>query len=286
MGQARDENLQNLLLLGEPEAVAAVTCASGLSDELARRAWWIAQDPHGARRMLRIPAVAGGEMGPRLARFLIEYLPFETEPLLMVESLRLSLQPGLLSAQMRDELWRRCRRKPSYYLGFLASMPDSLPQSAAPRLLSESEASALRALADAGNPFAGQWLRICAAAGQTFVQTLLRVMEKPANQEVVSLSLEVVRDYFSPLRPEGDPDLTLEALQQQSFGFKHPTLEACLRAVPERERELRTLYLLSGVGYGVLRPVFSKSDAVGSLMRRKLEPLLAPLRQRLESLLG
>jgi hypothetical protein len=187
---------------------------------------------------------------------------------------------------MRDELWRRCRRKPSYYLGFLASMPDSLPQSAAPRLLSESEASALRALADAGNPFAGQWLRICAAAGQTFVQTLLRVMEKPANQEVVSLSLEVVRDYFSPLRPEGDPDLTLEALQQQSFGFKHPTLKACLRAVPERERELRTLYLLSGVGYGVLRPVFSKSDAVGSLMRRKLEPLLAPLRQRLESLLG
>ena len=41
MGQTRDESLEQLLLLGEPEAVAAVTGARGLSDELARRAWWI-----------------------------------------------------------------------------------------------------------------------------------------------------------------------------------------------------------------------------------------------------
>ena len=77
MGQTRDENLEHLLLLGEPEAVVAVTCASGLSDELARRAWWTCQDPDNARRMLNIPAVVNGSMGPELARFLIEYLPFE-----------------------------------------------------------------------------------------------------------------------------------------------------------------------------------------------------------------
>ena len=40
MGQMRDESLEQLLLLGEPEAVVAVVCAPGLTDELARRAWW------------------------------------------------------------------------------------------------------------------------------------------------------------------------------------------------------------------------------------------------------
>ena len=264
----------------------AVTCASGLSDELARRAWWIAQDPHNARRMLHIPAVAQGGMGPELARFLIEYLPFETDPLLMVESLRLALQPGLISEQVRAELWRRCRRKSSYYLGFLISMPDSLPQTAAPRRLSEQESTAIQALADAGNPFAGQLLRIRGGAGQMFLQTLLKVLDKPGNQEVVILSLEVVRNYLQPLRPEGDPDLTLQALERQSAGIANPVFEACLQAAPDRERELRTLYLLSGVGYGVVRPVFSKSDAIGSLMRRKLEPVLGPFRERLEYLLG
>ena len=40
MGQARDEVLESLLMLGEPEAVVAVVNATGITDELARRAWW------------------------------------------------------------------------------------------------------------------------------------------------------------------------------------------------------------------------------------------------------
>ena len=43
MGQARDEILESLLLLGEPEAVVAVVNAGGLTDEIARRAWWTVQ---------------------------------------------------------------------------------------------------------------------------------------------------------------------------------------------------------------------------------------------------
>jgi len=146
MGQTRDENLDQLLLLGEPEAVVAVTCASGLNDELARRAWWTQQDPDNARRMLNVPAVVEGKMGPELARFLIDYLPFETEPMLIVESLRLSLQPGLIPDQLRADLWKRCLRKPSYYLGFLASTPDELPENAAARQLDELEIAGFKGL--------------------------------------------------------------------------------------------------------------------------------------------
>ncbi len=286
MGQTRNENLHNLLLLGEPEAVVALTCAGGLSDELARRAWWTAQDPDNARRMLNIPAVVNGGMGPVLARFLIDYLPFETEPLRLVESLRLALQPGLIDGEQRDALWRRGRRKPAYYLGFLAGLPDDLPERRRPRDFSAAESAALRALAEAGNPFAGQLLRISGGAGQSFLHTLLKVMEKPSNQDVVTLLLDLLRDYLKTLRPAGDPDMTLEALQRESADVDLPAFEACRQAAVGRERELRTLYLLSGVGYGIVRPVFSKSDAIGSLMRKRLEPVFTPLRAYIESLLG
>jgi hypothetical protein len=286
MGQTRDENLEQLLLLGEPEAVVAVTCANGLSDELARRAWWTCQDPDNARRMLNIPAVVKGEMGPELARFLIEYLPFETEPVLIVESLRLALQPGLISEAEQAELWKRCQRKPSYFLGFLASMPDDLPEPARARQLDEAAMTAMQQLADAGNSFAIQFLRIASPAGQRFLETLLRVLDKPANQDVVTLLLDVLRDYLSPLRPAGDPDLDMEALVKAVRLSDDPQLVACLDAIPQREAELRSLYLLSGVGYGIVRPVFSKTDAIGSLMRKKLEPVFEPLRTHIAALIG
>lgn len=286
MGQTRDENLEQLLLLGEPEAVVAVTSARGLSDELARRAWWTRQDPDNARRMLSISAVVEGEMGSELARFLVEYLPFETEPQLIIESLRLSLQPGLLSEEEQAALWKRCQRKPTYYLGFLSSMPDVLPGASEGKNLSNIERVGAEQLAQAGNVFASQLLKICSPEGQRFLSTVLQVMEKPANQDVVTVLLDILRDYFSPLRPSGDPDLDLEALAEQARQSNNLQLVDSLKALPAREKTIRSLYLLSGVGYGIVRPVFSKSDAIGSLMRKKLEPVFDPLREVINDLIG
>ena len=53
MGQMKDDSLEQLLMLGEPEAVVAAVCAPGLTDELARRAWWAMEDADNARHMLR-----------------------------------------------------------------------------------------------------------------------------------------------------------------------------------------------------------------------------------------
>ncbi len=52
---------------------------------------------------------------------------------------------------------------------------------------------------------------------------------------------------------------------------------ACLQVDPCRQPALLSLHCLSGLGYGVVRPVFCKTTAIGSLMRRKLEPVLQPL---------
>ncbi|MBA1443623.1 MAG: sulfur reduction protein DsrS [Chromatiales bacterium] len=291
MGQTRGENLEQLLLLGEPEAVVAVTCASGLTDELARLAWWSGQEPENARRMLANPAVVAGEMGAELAEFLIEYLPFETEPEMMVESLKLVLQPGLVSDEVRQKLWKRCSRKPVYYLGFLASIPDQLPDQLQSRGDRDNHAGTLAALSEAGNPYAEIVLKILSAPGQSFIDTVGRVMVKPANQDVVTLLLDVLRDYFAPLRPAGNPDLTLEALEEEAEQLLAGkaacrAFESCLDAVPELAGELKAMRIFSGMGYGVVRPVFSHSDAIGSLMRRKLEPVLTPLMAYLRVLKG
>jgi hypothetical protein len=55
MGQMRDESLEQLLMLGEPEAVVAAVGSPGLTEELARRAWWAMEDAENARRMLENP---------------------------------------------------------------------------------------------------------------------------------------------------------------------------------------------------------------------------------------
>ncbi len=289
MGQMRGESLEQLLLLGEPEAVAAV-CSPGISDELARRAWWAMEGPENARHMLASPAVVSGKMGSILAISLIDYLPFETETEIMMESVRLVLQPGLIDDRTRLELWKKATRKQAYLVGFLTATPDDLPEPAPPHPRLEQARAALDGLDAVGNPIAQQLLRALSAPGQTFLKTVRSVLKKPPTQDVVTAALDAVRAYFQPLRPEGDPDLTLEQLDaeaQTRFGPDGPEdARACLAAAGEFSEALRAMLVLSGLGYGVVRPVFRKTTAIGSLMRRKLEPVMEPLGERIETLLG
>lgn len=287
MGQMRDQSLEQLLLLGEPEAVVATVCAPGLTDELARRAWWAMEDAENARRMLQREAVVQGRMGPVLASYLAEHLPFESEPEKMIETVRLILQPGLIDATVRDDLWRKAGRRTTYYLGFLAALPDALPGEAPAHPLASTLAPGLaRAVAE---PVTGLFARVLSPRGQVFLDTVKIALDKPVNQDAVNCLLGVVAEYFRPLRPEGAPDATIDVLEAEAAGFS-ASPPAAIAGLVEREASLRELVesmrVLSGLGYGVVRPVFGGSTAIGSLMRRKLEPLFASLRRHIDRLRG
>jgi len=291
MGQMRDESLEQLLMLGEPEAVVAAVCAPGLTDELARRAWWAMEDAENARRMLANPAIVAGSMGRVLARYLVEFLPFETETEKMMVSVRLVLQPGLIDAADRLSLWRKSARKQAYLVGFLQALPDDLPQPVPARSDVEDHAQKLQPLAQAGNSYATLLLRIWTSPGQTFLGTLTNVLTKPPTQDVVQAAFDLIRDYFSLLRPEGDPDLPLEVLAEEAhdYAYAHPIpedLRICLDAASDLAAEIAAMRLLSGLGYGVLRPVLRDSTAVGSLMRRKLKPVIDSLLAQIDLLRG
>lgn len=288
MGQMRDESLEQLLLLGEPEAVVAAVCATGLTDELARRAWWAMEDAENARRMLAREAIVGGRMGPVLARYLVEHLPFETEPEKMIESVRLVLQPGLVDEETRADIWRKAARRQAYYVGFLAAVPDGLPVEALAHPLADALAARVRAVA-ADAPEAALVARVLSPTGQAFLDTCRLVLDKPANQDVVNTMLDVIAGYFGTLRPEGAADMTLDELEREAGAFVAglpPTLRRIADAFPEAEALLMSMRMLSGLGYGVVRPIFRDSTAIGSLMRRKLEPVFTPLLGHIDLLRG
>lgn len=288
MGQMRDDSLEQLLLLGEPEAVVATVCAQGLTDELARRAWWVTEDATNARHMLTKRAVVEGDMGPVLAAYLVEHLPFESEPEQQIETVRLVLQPGLLGQDEIEGLWRKAQRKPAYYVGFLAARPDDLPDQppAHPRYAGLVEP--LQRLAAQGNALAGLLERVLAAPGQAFVETVFRVFDKPSNQEVVNLTLDHIADYFAAARPEGRVDATIETLRDEAARWLGDSEAARALGVLDgvHGAQLQALRLLSGLSYGIVRPVFGDSTAIGSLMRRKLQPVIIPLLDELALLRG
>ncbi|MCB1875903.1 MAG: sulfur reduction protein DsrS [Chromatiales bacterium] len=295
MGQTRDDNLEQLLLLGEPEAVMAVVNSPGLTDELARRAWWIEPTSEMARQMLRWEAIRKAPMGKVLAEHLVEHLAFEDEPAMMIESVRLALsEPDLIDTAAKASIWKRGQRKNAFLLGFLISSPDDFPELKRARSDAEAVAGRLGAMAESGNPFARALLRTISPAGQTYLDTARSILSKPFNQDVVNLLLDTLATYFSHLLPDCENDCIIDELLadaealckgQDVVRLKCPSgLKALLETVPELESDVRALLILARLGYPVVRPIFSKSTAIGSLMRKKLTPVSAPIFAQIDTL--
>lgn len=280
MGQAREQGLDKLLLLGEPEAAVSVAYSPGLTDELARRAWWVMPAADNARRMLERECVREGAMGKVLAEFLVEHLPFETEPHTIIDTMRIVLQPGLIEDAVQQRLWNKARHNPTYLVGFLERMADTLPEPLPSR---REEAAALEPLA-AGNPVAAQLLRVLDGPGQTFLATVEDVLRRPADQDVVNALLNAVGAYFGTSQ---DTESSIDELGTQAQRcFADPEAQAILATAPELENELRALLFLSLVDSGLARPIFRTTTAIGTLMRRKLEPVTGPIQLSIAVLRG
>ncbi|MCO6413853.1 MAG: sulfur reduction protein DsrS [Thiogranum sp.] len=294
MGQARDNSLEQLLLLGEPEAIVAVVHAGGLNDEIARRAWWAMPVADNARRMLERDCVVQGAMGPQLAEFLIDYLPFETEHKAMIDTIRLVLQPGLVSAPVRDKLWNSAKRRISYYIGFLYACPDALPGDAVARKDARQAQAALADLVAAANPVAAQLCRCLDASGQLFLQTAETVLNKPANQDVAVELLKAIQAYFAPVCPHGDAAADMQTIVSDAETLLDvppvcattSAVQEVLKALPQCRDDVRAMLVLAWTGESLLNPIFSRTDAIGSVMRSKMEPVSVPLRQQFSQLRG
>ena len=297
MGQAKDESLAQMLMLGEPEAVVAVVHAAGLTDDLARKAWWAMPTADNARHMLGQEAVVRGEMSRELAAYLVDYLPFEEDHATMIETVRRILQPGLIDLDARASVWQRAQGNSTYYVGFLWAEPDGLPDPHAPRSDYDNYADVLQALAAGGNHYAQLAQRTLSGAGQTFLQVGCRVLQNPKTQEVIISLFEAIAAYFAVICPqalaeEEDIDVVIRSACLACAGDDAVVapyadeLQALLDALPQLKAEVCAMLILSAFGYAQLRPVLTHTTAIGTLMCRKLAPVLDPVLKQIACLLG
>ena len=291
MGQARDDSLAQLLLLGEPEAVVAAVHASGLSDELAARAWWAMPTSENARRMLEKQAVVEGETGKVLAEFLVEFLPFEEEQSDMIESVRLVLQPGLISQQEKEKLWSKTKTKRSFYVGFLHACADDLPIEVDANENYDKIKQQLEPLLQQANPYAVMLEKVLSAKGQAFVKTVEDALNKPGNQDVVVSLLEAVSKYFESILPEKftEDDISVICTEAEAMccsnnnGLK-AVISALQGTIDDPQKYLRAMIVLACLSVKLVNPIFARSDAIGTVMRKKIKPVTDPIVQQLQIL--
>jgi hypothetical protein len=311
MGQASDMRLSDLLMLGEPEAVVAVSGSPTLTDELARRTWWTMPDSDNARRMLKSRSVVEGEMGKVLAEFLLEFLPFEQEPQQIIESVQLVLQPGLIDEEARLSIWQRGRQKNVFMVGFLLAVPHDLPEQKSARHDYEQVQVLLDPLVEAGNPFAQQLSRIFSETGQTFLHACSVVLRKPSNQDVVVGLMEALELYFKQVRisPFHYHDVAAirsavgamlnnelvdnvlagdeggsEGSDEESEMKLPAALHELLEAAPGLSNEIEAMLLLAHTGEPIVCKIFAQTDSVGTVMRKKLQSVSTPLMEAISLL--
>ena len=286
MGQARTDSLEKLLLLGEPEAVVAVVHASGISNEIARRAWWCAPNADNARCLLANREVVNQSMGPELAKFLVEFLPFEESSKAMMQSVRMVLQPGLIDEATKLTIWKRGARRNAFYVGFIQQCPNDLPITvSAHKLFSECERK--KAPLGAASRIWSKVHQVLSPQGQAAISIIETVLKKPNDQDVAVEIFNTLGGYFQTQNNHAARWRNIEDLSAHVHHvLQNPDEEILLllKSWPAIEPKLHAILFLSMVSESLLDPVFGVTDSIGSVMRKRITHLVDPILDQLSAL--
>jgi hypothetical protein len=253
------QHLAQLLLIAEEEAVVAVVHSPALTDEIARYAWWCMPTIENARLMLMRDVVCQGSMGRTLAEFLVEHLAFlHEDDVGILDTVAVMLYSGVLTDAECAAIWKRGVARNSYYVAFLELRPDALPVLRAPR----ADHASVPALAN--NPYSQMLAKTLSDQGQTFIYTTALILDRPEVQEVVNHTLNALANWCAPLR-------------QADAATRETARAALLAAAPQFESDCAALDALAAADADTVRPIFLKTTAIGSLMRRKIQPIVTPL---------
>ena len=295
MGQSRkEESLQNLLKLGEPEAVVAVANSKDLPVEVARHAWWAQPTEENARILLRHKSVVDDDLGQELATFLMEFLPFESDALRIVETVSLLLQAGVLSEEDRIGLWKKASHKSAYYPGFLITAANDLPLDVAEHENYPQLSRQLADIIDQGNKAAEYYLWCHSDRGRAFLHTIGLSLKRPAQQAVVVTLLNAIGHHFTELgltrRFRTIEELSAYNCRIYDDNCKNEhhhlssEIKQLIAAVPGcRERTLAMLGLAQ-MSETLLDPLFGGTDCLGSVMRKRIKPVSEPLLEMIGTL--
>ena len=286
MGQARADSLEKLLLLGESEAVVAVVHANGITNEIARRAWWCAPNAENARCLLANETVAKESMGRELANFLVEFLPFEETSKAMMRSVRLVLQPGLIDEKTKLSIWKRGSRRNTFYVGFVQQCPDDLPVTVPAHKL-YSQCKSINNRLSPSNALLNKLYQVLSPEGQAVVGVLETVLKKPNDQDVAVEIFNTMHQYFFVDESLPSDWRSIVDLAEHARGLlqsPNRNVAEILELWPDARAMLHAILFLSMVGETLLDPVFGVTDSIGSVMRKRIAHLTEPILEQLTAL--
>ena len=138
------------------------------------------------------------------------------------------------------------------------------------------------------NLYARQLNRLLNVEGQAYLQTLDKAIAKLVNQDMTVALLQGVETYFadilqhqySGLREMGT---VLEMAQQRLQDEGDVELAQCLSQLPELSDVIEAMLSLSSVGETIVNPIFSQTDAIGTVMRKKLASSYFRLELRIQA---
>lgn len=268
MGQVKNEKAGELLKIGEPEAIIAIIFSDSISVEHARYAWWAYPSVESARQLLNHDNVANSDLAKELAIFLLEFLPFEIEAKDIILTVKLLLERGLMDENSKKRLWSKGRRKAAYLIGFLCCDPSCFPEDELSLVAEENdnknekrEVRLNELKIDAVYEFPHQ-----SSEGKRYIFACLNALESYSDQDSIVLLYDAIKNYFAPY------ETILEAHEFQ-YG------EYILAIKP-------VILALSKTNHEDLTPVLAQSNAVGSLLRRKLKPVTEKLKVNLQFLIS
>ena len=217
----------------------------------------------------------------------MEFLPFESDAMGIVETVSLLLQAGVLTEEGRLGLWKKASHKYANYTGFLFKSASDLPVDTAEHENYPQLQRQLADLIDEGNKAAEYYLWCHSDRGRAFLQTIVLSLKRPAQQAVVVSLLNAIGHHFSEM------DLTrrfrtieeLSAFNSRIYDGdcenEHHNLsreiQQIIDAVPECKERTLAMLGLAQMSETLLDPLFGGTDCLGSVMRKRIKPVSEPL---------
>ncbi len=177
--------------------------------------------------------------------------------------------------------------KGAYFVGFLQAMPDDLPGDAAANINYENFKEKLLPLVEQDNQPAALLLRVMSAAGQNYLNAIDASLKRPSDQNVVVALFMTIENYFKDICPgfENHRDIDLiKAEAQNKCTQCDEQLAGVKSCVPEADLYLNAMMVLSGYCEELTFPVFGQTDAVGSVMRKRIRHLTDPIKEQIKIL--
>lgn len=259
MQQSGKQNLDALLKIGEPEAVVYTVNSPDLNAEQAKYAWWAIPSTEVAIELLKKPAVVNSELSAELREFLLEFLPFETDSNLIISAVHLLVSNDLLTKQQKKSLLNKGKRKAHFLIGFLHCDCNIVPgeSSEHPQYASLEELSLIDAT------LFNQLQILLSPAGQNYLNILVTALKKFTDQESIIALFQTMQHFFQLSESPISTDIAKLSIMEL----------------------IEAIQYLSNVHENQLNETLSRTNAVGSVLRKQLQPLTQPIIQHVESLL-